>query len=114
MEASPLTQQSRPDIFKPKIVQLYEDLFQVWYKLKLGQSLKMKTATDIFYLQISEDAEPSEGFWKEFFLLAPDRAQLNLILEQLSPDTTLNIQVRDELSMLLSMLLSKKGQAESC
>lgn len=29
MEASPLTQQSRPDTFKPKIVQLYEDLFQV-------------------------------------------------------------------------------------
>jgi hypothetical protein len=29
MEASPLTQQSRPDTFKPKIAQLYENLFQV-------------------------------------------------------------------------------------
>lgn len=29
MEASPLTQQSRPETFKPKIVQLYEDLFKV-------------------------------------------------------------------------------------
>lgn len=29
MEASPLTQQSRPETFKPKIVQLYETLFRV-------------------------------------------------------------------------------------
>lgn len=110
MEASPLTQQSRPDIFKPKIVQLYEDLFQVWYKLKPGQSLKTKNGNWFFHPQTSEDAEPSEGFWKEFFLLAPDRAQLSSILEQLSPDTTLNIQVRDELSMLWAMI----GQAKSC
>ena len=29
MEASPLTQQSRPEIFQPKVVQLYESLFKV-------------------------------------------------------------------------------------
>lgn len=29
MEASPLTQQSRPETFQPKIVQLYETLFKV-------------------------------------------------------------------------------------
>lgn len=29
MEASPLTQQSRPEVFQPKIVKLYEALFQV-------------------------------------------------------------------------------------
>ena len=29
MEASPLTQQARPDVFQPKIVQLYEALFKV-------------------------------------------------------------------------------------
>lgn len=29
MDASPLTQQSRPESFKPKIVQLYENLFKV-------------------------------------------------------------------------------------
>ena len=29
MEASPLTQQSRPISFQPKITQLYEDLFKV-------------------------------------------------------------------------------------
>ncbi|KAL4909058.1 hypothetical protein BDW74DRAFT_145892 [Aspergillus multicolor] len=66
---SPLTQQSRPDYFKPKVVQLYENLFQS-----------------------SEYAEPSEGFWRELFLLPPDQAQLNSILEALSPDETLNLQ----------------------
>ena len=40
MEASPLTQQSRPDTFKPKIVQLYEDLFQVRYRFNSNQALK--------------------------------------------------------------------------
>ncbi|KAL4780730.1 hypothetical protein BJX76DRAFT_350734 [Aspergillus varians] len=57
---SPLTQQSRPETFKPKIS--------------------------------SDYAEPSEGFWREFFLLPPDRAQLNAILEDLDPDETLDLQ----------------------
>ncbi|KAL2821922.1 hypothetical protein BJX63DRAFT_427284 [Aspergillus granulosus] len=70
---SPLTQQSRPETFKPKIVQLYENLFQS-----------------------SEYAEPSEGFWREFFLLPPDRAQLNTILEALSPDETLSLQTQSQ------------------
>jgi hypothetical protein len=29
MEPSPLTQVSRPDVFQPKIIQLYETLFKV-------------------------------------------------------------------------------------
>ncbi|PLB38247.1 ARMH3 family protein [Aspergillus candidus] len=69
MESSPLTQQSRPEIFKPKVVQLYEKLFQT-----------------------TDYTEPSEGFWREFFLLPPDRAQLHAVLEQLSPDDTLTLQ----------------------
>ncbi|KAI9038931.1 ARMH3 family protein [Aspergillus affinis] len=70
---SPLTQQSRPDYFKPKIVQLYENLFQT-----------------------TDYADPSEGFWKEFFLLPPDRAQLRSILDQLSPDEILNLQTQTQ------------------
>ncbi|KAL2835176.1 hypothetical protein BDW59DRAFT_137278 [Aspergillus cavernicola] len=70
---SPLTQQSRPETFKPKIVQLYENLFQG-----------------------SDYAEPSEGFWREFFLLPPDRAQLNTLLEALSPDETLHLQIQTQ------------------
>ncbi|KAJ5441104.1 hypothetical protein N7491_003510 [Penicillium cf. griseofulvum] len=71
MDASPLTQQSRPESFKPKIVQLYENLF--------------KTA---------DDADPSEGFWRELFLLPPDRSQLHAILDQLSPDETIGLQIQ--------------------
>ncbi|KAJ5264372.1 hypothetical protein N7505_008293 [Penicillium chrysogenum] len=71
MDASPLTQQSRPESFKPKIVQLYENLF---------------TATD--------DAEPSEGFWRELFLLPPDRNQLHAILDNWSPDDTIGLQIQ--------------------
>ena len=55
MEASPLTQQSRPDTFKPKIVQLYEDLFQVRHNpiLILTQfrkkKMKKKNNTDLSF-----------------------------------------------------------------
>ncbi|KAL1958134.1 hypothetical protein VTO42DRAFT_4989 [Malbranchea cinnamomea] len=68
IEASPLTQQTRPDTFQPKIVQLYETLF-------LNQAL----------------LELSEGFWREFFLLPPDRSSLSQILNSLSPDDVLHI-----------------------
>ncbi|KAJ6029567.1 hypothetical protein N7499_000714 [Penicillium canescens] len=74
MEASPLTQQSRPESFKPKIVQLYENL-----------------------LKNAEDLDPSEGFWREFFLLPPDRNQLHAILDHLSPDDILSLQTQTQL-----------------
>ncbi|KAE8374758.1 hypothetical protein BDV26DRAFT_284011 [Aspergillus bertholletiae] len=70
---SPLTQQTRPETFKPKVVQLYENLFHT-----------------------SDYHEPSEGFWREFFLLPPDRSQLSSILDKLSPDETLNLQVQTQ------------------
>ncbi|KKK22806.1 hypothetical protein P175DRAFT_0470160 [Aspergillus ochraceoroseus IBT 24754] len=73
MMESPLTQQSRPETFKPKIVQLYENLFQN-----------------------SDFAEPSEGFWREFFLLPPDRARLRSVLDSLGPDETLNLQFQTQ------------------
>ncbi|EEH20876.1 hypothetical protein PABG_03107 [Paracoccidioides brasiliensis Pb03] len=68
MEASPLTQQSRPDTFQPKIVNLYETLFLN-----------------------PEFIEPSEGFWREFFLLPPERQRLSDILDGISPDGILQI-----------------------
>ncbi|KAJ5605662.1 hypothetical protein N7510_008443 [Penicillium lagena] len=73
MEASPLTQQARPEIFKPKIVQLYENLFKS-----------------------PDDSEPSEGFWREFFLLPPDRARLHALLDALSPDDILGVQAQTQ------------------
>ncbi|KAJ5988040.1 hypothetical protein N7481_003250 [Penicillium waksmanii] len=72
MEASPLTQQSRPEIFQPKVVQLYETLFK----------------------PADEAEEPSEGFWREFFLLPPDSVQLHALLDGLSPDETLGLQTQ--------------------
>jgi hypothetical protein len=44
--------------------------------------------------QGDDDREKSEGFWREFFLLKPDRATLNRILLDLSPDDLLQLQVR--------------------
>ncbi|KAF2141181.1 uncharacterized protein K452DRAFT_271832 [Aplosporella prunicola CBS 121167] len=70
MEPSPLTQQSRPDSFKPKVVQLYETLFHA----------------------DNEDADHSDGFWEEFFLLKPDPASLRRVLADLSPDALLHLQ----------------------
>ncbi|KAF2834607.1 DUF1741-domain-containing protein [Patellaria atrata CBS 101060] len=68
MEASPLTQQSRPESFQPKIIQLYEILFN-------GQE---------------EDTELSEGFWREFFLHRPDAPSLRRILSDLKPEELLH------------------------
>lgn len=73
MEASPLTQQSRPETFKPKIVQLYEDLFNR-----------------------PNYADPGEGFWREFFLLRPEGSQLRQLLERLHPDEILNLQTQTQ------------------
>ncbi|KAJ6113944.1 hypothetical protein N7523_007261 [Penicillium sp. IBT 18751x] len=72
MEASPLTQQTRPETFQPKIVQLYETLFK------------------------TDDAEQSEGFWREFFLLSPNRSQLHALLDGLSADETLSLQTQTQ------------------
>lgn len=72
MEASPLTQQNRPEIFQPKIVNLYEKLL----------------------LQDEEEQfeERSEGFWKELFLHRPDSASFRGLLDGLSAEDLLHLQ----------------------
>ena len=70
MEVSPLTQDSRPTTFQPKIAQLYDDLFKE-----------------------EEDATISDGFWREFFLLKPDKSRLQGRLESLSANDLLHLQV---------------------
>lgn len=83
MEPSPLTQVSRPDTFQPKVVQLYEALFQ---------------QPDA---QVEEqELEHSEGFWQEFFLHKPDAPNLRRVLRDLSPDAMLHLQVENEQSPL--------------
>ncbi|KAJ9645935.1 hypothetical protein H2199_002978 [Coniosporium tulheliwenetii] len=68
MEPSPLTQQTRPAVFKPKVIKLYEQLFE-------------------------EAVEKPEGFWHELFLLKPDAASLRSVLADLSVDDLLHQQV---------------------
>lgn len=70
METSPLTQDSRPTSFQPKIAQLYDKL-----------------------LKEEEDATSSDGFWQEFFLLKPDRNRLEGRLDSLSANDLLHLQV---------------------
>lgn len=74
MEPSPLTQQSRPESFQPKIVRLYEALFR----------------------EDEEDYDLSEGFWQEFFLLRPDAANLKRILGYLGADDLLHLQAHSQ------------------
>ncbi|KAI9661538.1 MAG: hypothetical protein M1829_006229 [Trizodia sp. TS-e1964] len=69
MEPSPLTQQARPESFQPKIVHLYEAIFNE-----------------------DEETEKSEGFWREFFLLRPDKPRLQQIVSNINADDFLNFQ----------------------
>ncbi|OJD14503.1 hypothetical protein AJ78_05153 [Emergomyces pasteurianus Ep9510] len=90
MEASPLTQQSRPDTFQPKIVSLYETLF------------------------LNPDyAEPSEGFWREFFLLPPERLRLSQILDVISPDDVLQIHLQTQQLFSRAIKEAASGQNPS-
>ena len=72
MESSPLTKQDRPTSFEPKISQLYNDLFRSY----------------------DEEVTFSDGFWREFFLLKPDKVRLQRKIEDLSASDLLHLQVR--------------------
>ena len=76
---SPLTQQLRPDTFEPKIVQLYLHIFNV---LPNDETL--------------EDPTPSEGFWREFFLLKPDKQRLYEILEPITASELLHMHLQTQ------------------
>ncbi|TVY73372.1 UPF0668 protein-like [Lachnellula suecica] len=88
MEPSPLTQQARPEVFQQKIVELYEALFKD-----------------------EDDNEKSEGFWREFFLLRPDKATLQRILDELSPNDLLHLQAQTRQLFLRAVGCIKAGSA---
>ncbi|KAI0598764.1 hypothetical protein F4775DRAFT_554247 [Biscogniauxia sp. FL1348] len=88
MEASPLTQQARPEIFQQKIVQLYEALFKD---------------------DVDSEGDKPEGFWREFFLLKPDRASLYKILDELAPDDLINIQSQTRQLFFRAVACLRKG-----
>lgn len=89
MEASPLTQQVRPNSFQPKIARLYEDLFK----------------------QDDEEVADSDGFWGEFFLLKPDNAELERQLGRLRPDDLLNLQHETQQLFMRAVYQMKAGKA---
>ncbi|KAI5287961.1 hypothetical protein KEM52_001363 [Ascosphaera acerosa] len=74
MDTSPLTQQARPESFQPKIVQLYQQLFR-----------KPSAYDGALFV-------PSEGFWRECFLLRPDGPELGRAIDALTPSEMLQIQ----------------------
>jgi hypothetical protein len=76
---SPLTQQLRPDSFETKIVQLYLHLFNVLPNDDNG-----------------EEPIPSEGFWREFFLLKPDKQRLHDLLDPFTANETLHCQAQTQ------------------
>ncbi|KAJ3495890.1 hypothetical protein NLG97_g3060 [Lecanicillium saksenae] len=90
MEASPLTRQPQPEVFTPKINQLYAELFQ-----------------DV------EEGRQSKGFWREFFLLKPDLATLRKLLQDISPSEMLLLegQSQELFGEAIDALKSGRGSA---
>lgn len=88
MEPSPLTQQVRPEVFQQKVVKLYDALFKD-----------------------EDDSEKSEGFWREFFLLKPDKATLRTILLELSPEDLLHLQGQTRQLFSRAVTCIKAGSA---
>ena len=94
MEASPLTRQTRPDSFQPKIVQLYKELFNVRCPLPIIDCPSPTCRVESHIYQVRDHVQLSEGFWLEFFLLPPDKVLLQQVLDALTADDVLQIQVR--------------------
>jgi hypothetical protein len=91
---SPLTQQLRPDSFEPKIVQLYIHLFNA---LPNDDSI--------------EDPVPDEGFWREFFLLKPDKQRLNDILDPFTASELVHCHVQTQAFFQRAISEAGSGQA---
>ncbi|KAH6971824.1 hypothetical protein BKA56DRAFT_595143 [Ilyonectria sp. MPI-CAGE-AT-0026] len=86
MEASPLTRQLPPEVFTPKIIQLYDSLFKY-----------------------DDVDEKTDGFWAEFFLLRPDRAILRSTLSKLSPNDVLLLEDRTRELFVRAIATVKTG-----
>ncbi|EXJ70863.1 uncharacterized protein A1O5_05855 [Cladophialophora psammophila CBS 110553] len=87
----PLTQQSRPDSFEPKIIQLYLHLFNVLANEDADESI------------------PSEGFWREFFLLKPDKQRLYDILEPMTAFDLVHMQAQMRLFFKRAIVEASSG-----
>ena len=86
MTDSPLTRQVAPEVFEPKVVELYKKLFRVSTTKRMS-TYSAKTCQEV------EDDEKPQGFWTELFLLKPDIAQLRHILESTDGEYLIHLQV---------------------
>ena len=105
MEPSPLTQDSRPEVFQPKIIHLYETLFKVCPLGPLAPSATNQAQED------DEDVELSAGFWQEFFLHRPDSSGLKRILASIAPDEMLHQQAHSQ--QLFRQAIDRVKQAKA-
>ncbi|RKF62716.1 UPF0588 membrane protein C20F10.02c [Golovinomyces cichoracearum] len=87
MEPSPLVLQARPDVFQQKVVSLYEEIFNF------------------------DGQETTEGFWKELFLLKPDKSALRRIIDGLSPEDLLSLQTETQQLFSRAVKCIKQGNA---
>ncbi|GAB0144029.1 hypothetical protein EsHS_00004524 [Epichloe bromicola] len=88
MEPSPLTRQPPPEVFTPKIIELYSALFKDDY----------------------DGEEKSDGFWMEFFLLRPDPQSLRNLLNDISPSDVLLFEGRTREIFSKAIAAVKTGQ----
>lgn len=86
-----MTQQERPATFEPKIAQLYDELFQ----------------------RDEQTLDDSSGFWREFFLLKPDRARLRIRLQSLDSTDLLHLQHDSQQLFCRAVAAIKSGKAPS-
>jgi hypothetical protein len=103
MEPSPLTQDSRPEIFQPKIIRLYETLFKVradWSSVALPRTELLTSR--------QEDDEDTE-----LFLHRPDPAGLKRILESVPPDEMLHLQSHSQQLVRRAIYRVKQAKAPS-
>ncbi|KXH63483.1 hypothetical protein CNYM01_05437 [Colletotrichum nymphaeae SA-01] len=131
MEASPLTRQAPPEVFKPKIVQLcvFSSILiptnPELPPLRLAERSLLTMfnfRTTWLYLprhycyatkhdpDAEDDAERSEGFWREFFLLRPDRPALKRILDGLGPADMLALEEHTRELFARAVTAMKSGQ----
>ncbi|PHH62767.1 hypothetical protein CDD81_6755 [Ophiocordyceps australis] len=96
MEASPLTRQPPPEVFTPKIIELYSSLFLFWN-----------------YKDDHDGADKPDGFWREFFLLKPEKTHLRKMLNEMSPTdvSLLHSRTRSLFSRAIDTIKTEHGIA---
>ncbi|KAK2603964.1 hypothetical protein QQS21_003899 [Conoideocrella luteorostrata] len=102
MEASPLTRQPAPEVFTPKILELYVALFKVCHS--------PSDCIDWGLTDEYDGEEKSDGFWREFFLLRPDRQSLRTLLNDIPPADVLSFEGRTRELFGKAIVAVKAGQ----